>query len=94
MTIEELKMLNFLDESVHSVSCYIVAEFLFSSAIKKIAAVIVPERRYMTSLSAVQANWGAVFVNLFKKHYRIYLMNKKGHDIADLSFIRFCESSK
>ena len=72
-SLEELKMLDVLSESVHSVSCYIGLEFLSSSAIKKISNISVPEGKYMTSLSAVQVKLGqkkdfkAIFINSLKK---------------------------
>ena len=72
-SLEELKMLDVLSESVHSVSCYIGLEFLSSSAIKKISNISVPEGKYMTSLSAVQVKSGqkkdfkAIFINSLKK---------------------------
>lgn len=72
-SLEELKMLDILSESVHSVSCYIGLEFLSSSAIKKISNISVPEGKYMTSLSAVQVKLGqkkdfkAIFINSLKK---------------------------
>ena len=72
-SLEELKNLDVLNEPVHSVSCYIGVEFLSSSAIKRITNILVPEGKYMTSLSAVQVKLGhkkdfkGIFVSSLKK---------------------------
>ncbi len=54
----ELKTVNFLNEPLHSIACYLGEEILAPSAIKKISAISVPGDKCSTSLPALQTKFG------------------------------------
>ena len=54
----ELKTVDFLNEPLHSITCYLGEELLAPSSIKKIATISVPEGKCSTSLPAFQILFG------------------------------------
>ena len=54
----ELKTVNFLNEPLHSITCYLGEELLAPSSIKKIASISVPEGRFTTSHDGFQVKQG------------------------------------
>lgn len=54
----ELKTVNFINEPLHSIACYLGEEILAPSSIKKIATISVPSDKCLTSLPAFQTKYG------------------------------------
>ena len=54
----ELKTVNFLNEPLHSIACYLGEELIAPSSIKKISTISVPDDKCSTSLPAFLAKYG------------------------------------
>ena len=54
----ELKTVDFLNETFHSIACYLGEELLAPSSIKKVATIPVPENKCSTSLPVHQIRFG------------------------------------
>ncbi len=54
----ELKIVNFINEPLHSIACYLGEEILAPSSIKKIATISIPDDKCSTSLPAFQTKYG------------------------------------
>lgn len=77
-SVTELKTVDFLNEPIHSIACYIGVEFLALSTIKKIANISVPEEKFTTTLSAIQVTLG------HKKDFKATFTNSQQSTLAEL----------
>jgi len=74
----ELKTVDFLNEPVHSISCYFGEDLLGSSTIKKVAVIPVSEDKLLTSASDIAIHLGN------KKDFRAAFNNSTGFKLSDL----------
>ncbi len=78
----ELKVVNFLHETVNSIACFIGLEFLAPSAMKKIANISVPENLYPTSLGTDLVTYGS------KKHFKAPFNSPLAYTLRELFALR------